>query len=292
MVGHDSERRFGVGRGSPWHLWCGREEGSIASKGAPARKRDRRCDKGRRQGWRLGLVVTDGGADSTTFNFVNKCSYTVWPATLSNGGIAPLPQTGFELTSGASASVEAPAGWGGRMWVRTRCSNDAATGKFSCLSGDCGSGQVACLGAGGAPPATLMEFTLNGADGNDYYDVSNVDGFNAPVSVVAIGGTRGCNSTACPADIHAVCPEELKVAAPDGSVVGCKSACLAFNTDEHCCRGAFGLPDTCKPSNYSMIFKKACPQAYSYAYDDKTSTFTCAGATAYTLTICPTASAL
>ncbi|XP_042432660.1 thaumatin-like protein 1b [Zingiber officinale] len=232
------------------------------------------------------------GADSTTFNFVNNCLYTVWPATLSNGGIAPLPQTGFELTSGASASVEAPAGWGGRMWARTRCSNDAATGKFSCLSGDCGSGQVACLGAGGAPPTTLMEFTLNGADGNDFYDVSNVDGFNVPVSVVATGGTSGCNSAACPVDINAVCPAELIVAAPDGGVVGCKSACLAFNTDEYCCRGAFGGPDTCKPSNYSMIFKNACPQAYSYAYDDRTSTFTCAGATAYTLTFCPTASAL
>ncbi|KAG6476399.1 hypothetical protein ZIOFF_065639 [Zingiber officinale] len=130
------------------------------------------------------------------------------------------------------------------MWARTRCSNDAATGKFSCLSGDCGSGQVACLGAGGAPPTTLMEFTLNGADGNDFYDVSNVDGFNAPVSVVATGGTSGCNSAACPVDINAVCPAELMVAAPDGGVVGCKSACLAFNTDEYCCRGAFGGPDT------------------------------------------------
>lgn len=174
------------------------------------------------------------------------------------------------------------------MWTRTGCSNDSATGKFSCLSGDCGTGQVACLGTGGKPPATLAEFTLNGAGGNDFYDVSNVDGFNAPVSVVAIGGTRGCNSTACPADINAVCPSELKATAPDGSVVGCKSACEAFQTDEYCCRGAFGSPDTCKPSNYSMIFKTACPQAYSYAYDDKTSTFTCAGATAYTLTFCPT----
>ncbi|XP_074586932.1 thaumatin-like protein 1b [Curcuma longa] len=232
-------------------------------------------------------------ADSTTFNFVNDCSYTVWPATLPNGGIAALTLTGFELTSGASASVEAPAGWGGRMWARTRCSNDSATGKFSCLSGDCGTGQVACLGAGGAPPATLMEFTLNGADGNDFYDVSNVDGFNVPVSVAASGGTRGCDSTACPADVNAVCPSELKATAPapDGSVVGCKSACEAFDTDEYCCRGAFGSPDTCKPSNYSMVFKKACPQAYSYAYDDKTSTFTCAGAAAYTLTFCPTTSA-
>ncbi|RDX81955.1 Pathogenesis-related protein 5, partial [Mucuna pruriens] len=34
------------------------------------------------------------------------------------------------------------------------------------------------------------------------------------------------------------------------------------------------------------IFKNTCPSAYSYAYDDKTSTFTCAS-TNYTITSCP-----
>ncbi|MGI4329182.1 thaumatin family protein, partial [Klebsiella pneumoniae] len=47
-----------------------------------------------------------------------------------------------------------------------------------------------------------------------------------------------------------------------------------------------GTPDTCKPSSYSELFKSACPHAYSYAYDDKTSTFTCAGAD-YHITFCP-----
>ncbi|BAF26073.1 Os10g0147200, partial [Oryza sativa Japonica Group] len=38
------------------------------------------------------------------------------------------------------------------------------------------------------------------------------------------------------------------------------------------------------------FFKAACPRAYSYAYDDSTSTFTCAaGATDYAITFCPAA---
>jgi hypothetical protein len=40
-----------------------------------------------------------------------------------------------------------------------------------------------CNGAGGVPPVTLAEITLNGAGGKDFYDVSLVDGFNVPVQV-------------------------------------------------------------------------------------------------------------
>lgn len=61
--------------------------------------------------------------------------------------------------------------------------------------------------------------------------------------------------------------------------VGCKSACLAFNTDEYCCRNDHGTPETCKssdwPVDYPAYFKSKCPDAYSYAYDDHKSTFTC-----------------
>lgn len=56
-----------------------------------------------------------------------------------------------------------------------------------CGTADCGSGQVACNGAGAVPPATLAEFTLV-PDGQDVYDISNVDGFNLPVSITPDGG--------------------------------------------------------------------------------------------------------
>ncbi|RWW18628.1 hypothetical protein GW17_00017373 [Ensete ventricosum] len=224
-------------------------------------------------------------AHSATFSFRNNCPFTIWPASLANSDKAALSQTGFQLDNGATVSLDAPPAWGGRMWARQTCSTDSA-GKFSCITGDCGTGQVACNGAGGAPPVTLIEFTLQGDGGKDFYDVSCVDGFNLPVLVVPSGGGANCNSTSCPVNVNALCPQELRIVAPDGGVVGCKSACLAFNTDEFCCRGQYGSPDTCKPSSYSQIFKNACPQAYSYAYDDRTSTFTCVGAN-YDITFCP-----
>ncbi|CAL5079901.1 unnamed protein product [Urochloa decumbens] len=227
------------------------------------------------------FLLSSHGATAVTFTFRNNCPETVWPATLTSSGPA-FPTTGFALAPGASASFGVGGTWSGRVWGRYRCTTSGA--RFSCASGDCGSGQVACRGNGGAPPATLAEFTLGGG-AMDFYDISNVDGFNLPMGIAPAGGR--CQRASCAADINAACPPELAVKAPGGATVGCKSACLAFNTDEHCCRGAYGTPDKCKPSRYSQFFKQKCPQAYSYAYDDRSSTFTCNGGVDYQVTFCP-----
>ncbi|KAL0878118.1 hypothetical protein Bca101_027824 [Brassica carinata] len=227
--------------------------------------------------------------EPTSFIMVNKCEYTVWPGLLSNAGVPPLPTTGFVLQKGEERTINAPASWGGRFWGRTLCSTDT-DGKFSCATGDCGSGTLECSGSGATPPATLAEFTLDGSGGLDFYDVSLVDGYNVPMLVVPQGGSgQNCSSTGCVVDLNGSCPSELRVTSVDGvrQSMGCKSACEAFRTPEYCCSGAFGTPDTCKPSSYSLMFKNACPRAYSYAYDDQSSTFTCAKSPNYVITFCP-----
>ncbi|PIA37123.1 hypothetical protein AQUCO_03000002v1 [Aquilegia coerulea] len=228
----------------------------------------------------LALMVQ--GTLSATFTFKNNCPYTVWPATLTAGDKPQLSSTGFELGSEASQSINAPAGWSGRFWARTDCTN---RGRFTCATADCGSGQLGCNGAAGAPPATLAEFTLNGGGNQDFYDTSLVDGFNLPMSVTPLG-RPGCRATACQANINSVCPPELSVKS-NGRTISCKSACVAFNQPQYCCLGEFATPDKCHPTNYSRIFKNACPQAYSYAYDDRSSTFTCSGGANYLITFCP-----
>ncbi|KAK0581899.1 hypothetical protein LWI29_019352 [Acer saccharum] len=227
--------------------------------------------------------MTLTGVSSATFTFVNKCDYTIWPGVLANAGSSTLDSTGFELPKDSSRSFLAPTGWSGRFWARTGCNFDGA-GSGSCLTGDCGSGQVECNGLGAAPPATLAEFTL-GNGGQDFYDVSLVDGYNLPMIVEGSGGSGECAATGCVADVNQQCPAELR--AGDGEA--CKSACEAFGSPEYCCSGAFNTPATCKPSVYSQMFKAACPKSYSYAYDDATSTFTCTGAD-YTVTFCPSSS--
>ncbi|KAL6649578.1 hypothetical protein ACP70R_013802 [Stipagrostis hirtigluma subsp. patula] len=263
----------------------------------------------------VALFLLLPAAWSATFTMTNNCGYTVWPGLLSGAGTSPLSTTGFALAHGASATVDAPASWSGRMWGRTLCATDTTTGKFTCATGDCGSGTLQCSGGGAAPPATLAEFTLNGSGGMDFFDVSLVDGYNLPMlivpqgaggSAVASAGGNGstdspkCMATGCLVDLNGACPADLRVVPSStgtggaaaaggggGGAVACRSACEAFGTPQYCCSGAYGSPNTCRPSTYSQFFKNACPRAYSYAYDDSTSTFTCAAGTNYAITFCP-----
>uniref|UniRef100_A0A0D9VFL3 Thaumatin-like protein n=1 Tax=Leersia perrieri TaxID=77586 RepID=A0A0D9VFL3_9ORYZ len=238
------------------------------------------------------LAVFTASSSSTSFTIINNCANTIWPGAITGDGKAGLDSTGFELAPGQSRTVSAPSGWSGRFWGRTFC-YAADSGKFTCVTGDCGTGRVDCTGGGGVPPATWAEFTLNGNGGMDFYDVSLVDGFNLPMLVTPQGATTtaggNCVPTGCEADLNAgACPADLRVSAPGGGVVACKSACEAFRSDQYCCKGMYEDPNTCFPSNYSQVFKSACPKAYSYAYDDKMSTFTCPGtATTYNITFCP-----
>ncbi|XP_020582517.1 thaumatin-like protein isoform X2 [Phalaenopsis equestris] len=212
------------------------------------------------------------------FTIINNCQRTIWPAILSGAGIPLLSTTGFELPSGQWRSIEAPLGWSGRLWARTSCVfYDSNTG--FCLTGDCGTGEVECNGRGAAPPVTLAEFTLG--DEKDFYDVSLVDGYNLPLVIEA--GEGHCAAAGCAADVNERCPPELMVR----EAAACRSACQAFGGEEFCCSGEFASPAKCKPTAYSEVFKAACPDSYSYAYDDASSIFTCAGAGGYAVTFCP-----
>ncbi|GAP87127.1 putative thaumatin family protein [Rosellinia necatrix] len=53
----------------------------------------------------------------------------------------------------------------------------------------------------------------------------------------------------------------------------CLSACASTHRPSDCCTGPYGDPDVCRPSLYSRRAKAVCPDAYSYAFDDRSSTF-------------------
>ncbi|TKY70339.1 Thaumatin protein 1 [Spatholobus suberectus] len=210
------------------------------------------------------------GSCLVTFTITNKCSYTVWPSISPGAGASSLFTTGFALQPGESNAVAVPPAWSGRLWGRTLCSYDI-TGKFSCITGDCGSSTVECGGGNPTLPVTQAEFTLNGADGLDSFHVSLVDGFNLPMRVEPAGGTGAgnCRATGCVVDLNVACPTELKVIR-DGEGVACKSTCQA---------------EPCNSSLPSEFFKNACPGA-RVDVNDPTS-FTCVAAN-YIITFCST----
>ncbi|CAN8292440.1 unnamed protein product [Cochlearia groenlandica] len=232
------------------------------------------------------FIIATGAISSVSgmvFTIRNSCSFNVWPGILTGNGGAPLNDGGFALSPGASVDVTAPAGWSGRIWGRTGCNFDGS-GAGRCQTGDCGN-KLKCAGAGGVPPVTLAEFTISPSGDKDFYDVSLVDGYNVKMGITTQGGSGDCENVGCVSDLNASCPNELRVM-DGGNVVACKSACAAFGKPEYCCTGAFSTPQTCPPTDFSRIFKAACPKAYSYAYDDATSTFTCVKAN-YAIVFCP-----
>ncbi|KAH6630511.1 thaumatin family protein [Chaetomium sp. MPI-SDFR-AT-0129] len=124
----------------------------------------------------------------------NSCEESIWPGLVTQTGVGP-PSHGFELVPGTSRVMFLSSDWAGRVWGRTNCTFNAdGTGPRTpegvngrgraCLTGDCG-GRRNCTGSG-ENPTTVSEFTFRGGSNNDqtFYDISLVDGYNLPVSIV------------------------------------------------------------------------------------------------------------
>lgn len=236
-----------------------------------------------------GVSVQATHQASRQVTFVNLMTETIWVAASPGQAPAEMSVTGWVLPPGGHRTVNVPNHWNGRFWGRTGCHFNAA-GVGHCQSGDCG-GVFQCKGSG-AIPATLAEYNLDAWNNLDFYDVSMVDGSNLPLYINRFNGRgkdpinlNGCSAAGCTKAV--VCPAALRVKA-GGSVIGCQSACARFGTDLYCCRGKYSSAAACNPRrwhvDYAAVFKRAEPFAYSYAYDDATSTFTCYGACNYRIT--------
>ncbi|KAL8290406.1 hypothetical protein RQP46_002664 [Phenoliferia psychrophenolica] len=227
-----------------------------------------------------------------TITVKNSCSYTVYPAIFTSGGTVPDHVTGWEALAGSTESFTTADDWNGRVWPRTHCDfSTSSTDPSTCGTGGCNGGlQCDKSGGTGVPPVTLAEFNFNGG-GVDWYDVSGVDGTNVPTM---IENTAGCDVPKCAVDLNEICPEDLQVSDSAGDVIGCYSAC-AKNGDNNasnspnCCSGSYDTPSTCPSSGVEgyTTFKAACPSTYFYAYDDKTSLFTCTSSLEADYTVTP-----
>lgn len=170
------------------------------------------------------------------FHFKNQCPDTVWV-----GGFAvPLPtSTGWEMKPGADVTMPILGNSvAGRFWARTDCKWNGD--KFQCSTGDCGTPLnnfgIECRGITGQAPATLVEFTLSTTGSPDFYDLSNVDGYNLPIYFGPTPGTFikvdnpdlgkfNCGSPSCRLNTSK-CPRELQTVGSTGRT-SCYSICAA-----------------------------------------------------------------
>ena len=67
----------------------------------------------------------------------------------------------------------------------------------------------------------------------------------------------------------------------------CFSACAKYNKASDCCTGKYNSPSACKTSGYSRGAKSVCPDAYSFAFDDQTSTFILPSGGGFGVVFCP-----
>jgi len=118
-------------------------------------------------------------------------------------GIELFDQGGFKLnaTNGKKTYSNIGPWWEGAMWGRTGCTPINASDPHSPLNctgaptKDTISGydSVSPGGRGGKPPASKFEWTFDGGLVNpkamDVYDLSLVDGFNAPVMLYLVNGS-------------------------------------------------------------------------------------------------------
>jgi hypothetical protein len=125
-----------------------------------------------------------------------------------------------------------------------------------CKTGDCGSGLYQCQGTwdsntadqGPETPATQFEITDNsGADGGSgaaSYDVTNLAGYNNPISVsldfTPSGPTTdpACYATSCNTDLNTVCPSLLQVIGPPTGSGSCGGGTCQSGACEPCPGGS------------------------------------------------------
>jgi hypothetical protein len=204
-----------------------------------------------------------------TVTVINQCS-----STLKVGSSRDTEYFGdiVDVPAGSEYTYTFPINWSGRIWGRMTCSGDN------------------CFKSGMGSPASLAEFHFLDS-GKVYYDISFVDGFNLPMVVAPVkkltGGTGSnenyCKTSSCTS--LPSCPAGFETYDDKGAVSGCMSACTKYNTDEYCCTGAYGSADTCTTNSFASAVSAACPDVYSYAFDDVDSAFLCTY-NAYTVTFC------
>jgi len=124
-----------------------------------------------------------------TITVINKCDESIWIGAVFEGGKPFLPvndgpplwgsgdMPSWEIPAGEERSLDVPFGWlAGQFIPRTGCTGSGDT--LNCQVGGCG-GFLNCGTKGkGADNSTVVEFTMDGAGGNDFYNASMVAAFH------------------------------------------------------------------------------------------------------------------
>lgn len=203
----------------------------------------------------LTLLAISSSVQGATINVSSQCSFDLVACYQAQGtGV-----TCFALQNGGANPVDVGAVWvGGVIWGLPGDNIDPTNGNLA------------------KPQANLAEFTI-GTNGQDSYDLSNVNAYNLPLQINPTGGDPPnglhCGSPSCTIpDLNSFCQSPNRLTGAPGD--GC------YNTDG---TGNVATPGT-------MAFKSACPTSYSYSQDDQNQpgvVYNCNIGSNYDVVFCP-----
>ncbi|ODN80974.1 hypothetical protein L202_03084 [Cryptococcus amylolentus CBS 6039] len=250
---------------------------------------------------------------ASSITISNKCSSSLYIGVGGQGGSitktdGSAQDAGWEQQPG-EYTFNLPDGWNnGRIWARTGCEKDGDG--INCVIGGCKNNAIACDGIEyGTAGATLAEISLNQYMGQDFYDISIVDGYNLPMTITP--SDSSCTPPSCGADTDILTQCDPSLVYPKGNdkIYSCNSACGNSIEFQDKTRGALvnadplNSPVCCQkngvtvdhkdcPDTYIPFYKKMksmCNDAYVYSDDDmyQDAVFGCAFGTDYTVVFCP-----
>ncbi|KAJ3215785.1 hypothetical protein HDU67_010355 [Dinochytrium kinnereticum] len=202
----------------------------------------------------------------------NNCNDTVWPAIYglkTSGGKAM--GGGWELMAGTNFENPDPPNPNFYPYE----TQDLRTPYHLDVRASLGSNRVHWTKR--TPNVLLAEWTFVQGDG-DYFDISAVDAYHIGVSIEPVNGIPvdpsspygRCDIVTCEwkGGIES-CPPEYQLKNKHGKLISCRN-------DDQDGQGV-----------KARFFKKMCPDAYSWPYDDHTSTFRCRDPEGYRVVFCP-----
>ncbi|CAM6024089.1 unnamed protein product [Sphagnum balticum] len=205
----------------------------------------------------MAISVAIHSIDATQITIFNECAHNISVCqTCCGGGTV----TCYALENGNGRhTIDVGATWpGGVIWGYPGNKADPVDGNKA------------------KPQADLAEFTI-GSGNLDFYDISNVNGYNLPLmvtvtTIVSPGKKSGleCGNPQCGININSFCQSPNKITGGPGD--GC------YNIDG---------PTATSPTNGTEAFANACPDAFSYSTDNANHVYFCQTGSEYAVVFCP-----
>jgi hypothetical protein len=208
--------------------------------------------------------------------FINNCDEPIWVGGSADGGLSS-ENSGFALAAkgdtGHQKMITVPGNLqSANFWPRTSCTFPC-TSTPCCQTGDCGKTSIECNGGTKSAPANSFEVTFNESPGNDFYDITNVDGYTVGIAVQQANGIKispdptingvpapqlNCGNPTCTNFDMMTCPPELSQTTDSGTKV-CWGLGGAANNAGQRSRDTSGvLSDIAKDCNELALVGAAC----------------------------------